>query len=372
MGIVKTMKNLPFRIPAPWPLPQRAVPLLLLALLSCAEAPPLEEEDRKAFRGQLAATEVQVVPAEIRPFEYLIRTTGLVAAVSEAEIRPAAGGVLLEVAIKNGQRVAAGQLLARFDSRERELAVEKAKMQYLERELEFENMLLGFNFDRLGPEAAAKTKENVRVLSGLGNAEIALKEAELALERTLVTAPAAGIVADLELQQGAYLPTGEKLCSVYQPSPLRVQADVLESDLLRLSLGQPADIYPLAAPDRAFKARLSEINPRVSHEQGTVRVWLTLQESAGLVPGMHARAVLRIPYEQNIIVPKTSVVIRSGRAVIFTEEGGLAKWNYVTTGLENGDETEILEGLKAGSRVITGNNLQLDHDAPVRITGNEG
>lgn len=53
--------------------------------------------------------------------------------------------------------------------------------------------------------------------------------------------------------------------------------------------------------------------------------------------------------------------------MIFTAEEGLARWNYINTGRENGREVEILEGLEEGKAVIMTNNLQLAHDALVKI-----
>jgi hypothetical protein len=82
---------------------------------------------------------------------------------------------------------------------------------------------------------------------------------------------------------------------------------------------------------------------------------------------MSVQITFIIPYNKNIIVPKEAVVIRSGKHVVFTAERGLAKWNYVTVGRENGKEIEIIEGLKENQAVIITNNLQLAHDAPVKV-----
>ena len=57
--------------------------------------------------------------------------------------------------------------------------------------------------------------------------------------------------------------------------------------------------------------------------------------------------------------------LRSGREVVFTLEEGKAMWNYVTTGIENLDSREILEGLTAGQTVITDGNENLAHQTPV-------
>ena len=82
---------------------------------------------------------------------------------------------------------------------------------------------------------------------------------------------------------------------------------------------------------------------------------------------MNARAIIRAPQSNSLVVPKDAVVYRSGRAVVFTIENNESKWNYVEVGKDNGQEIEILDGIKPGSTVITTNNLQLAHQAPVQI-----
>ena len=85
---------------------------------------------------------------------------------------------------------------------------------------------------------------------------------------------------------------------------------------------------------------------------------------------MHVQAIMSLPYDQHIVIPKEALVVRSGKFVVFTAKNKLAKWNYVTIGRENGKEIEILEGLQQGDSVIITNNLQLAHDATVSFVKN--
>ena len=85
-----------------------------------------------------------------------------------------------------------------------------------------------------------------------------------------------------------------------------------------------------------------------------------------LFEGMNVRVVIERRLPNQIVIPKSAVVERSGRKVVFTVEDGLAKWHYVTVAHENDEEVAIGEGLRAGERVIVSGNLNLGHDAPVR------
>lgn len=66
------------------------------------------------------------------------------------------------------------------------------------------------------------------------------------------------------------------------------------------------------------------------------------------------------------MVPKTAVVLRNGRQVVFTEHDGYAHWNYVQTIHENSDSYTV-DGLKEGDRVIISGNINMAHETPVTI-----
>ena len=102
-----------------------------------------------------------------------------------------------------------------------------------------------------------------------------------------------------------------------------------------------------------------------------IQVKLQVSKPQGLLPGMSANAVIRLPQNENVIVPREALVMKSGRPVVFTFEDGLAKWNYVEVGEDNGKELEIISGIDHGKEVIISNNLQLAHDARVAVSSLE-
>ncbi|MDE6378363.1 MAG: efflux RND transporter periplasmic adaptor subunit, partial [Duncaniella sp.] len=71
--------------------------------------------------------------------------------------------------------------------------------------------------------------------------------------------------------------------------------------------------------------------------------------------------------ERALVIPKSALVLRSGRQVVFTLDGDKAMWNYVTTGLENLNHYTVTDGLAPGMKVIVTGNLNLAHEAPVKV-----
>jgi len=210
-----------------------------------------------------------------------------------------------------------------------------------------------------------EVRKKLRAASGLAGIELEIKELDYEKQQALIRAPVSGVLSDVKVQAGMRIKTGQELFRIYSAQDLYAEIKVLESDLGLLRTGQSANVNPLAMPDKNYAATLSEINPSID-VNGMVLVRLKIARPAGLLPGMNLEASINVPQKRAVVVPKSAVVQRGGRPVVFTYEDGLAKWNYVTTGLDNGKQIEIVEGVKAGMEVLTSNNLQISHDAPVK------
>ena len=115
---------------------------------------------------------------------------------------------------------------------------------------------------------------------------------------------------------------------------------------------------------------VSEINPFVD-ENGLVSVRAKVNGGVKLFDGMNVRVSVKRSVPNQYVVPKTAVVLRTGKQVIFTLKDGKAMWNYVTTGLENMTEYTLSrwegDGIKDGAQVIVTGNVNLAHEAPVEV-----
>jgi multidrug efflux pump subunit AcrA (membrane-fusion protein) len=114
---------------------------------------------------------------------------------------------------------------------------------------------------------------------------------------------------------------------------------------------------------------ISEINPLVS-ANGMVRVKATINDGQKLFDGMNVRVSVKRVVPNQFVVPKTAIVLRSGKQVLFTLQDSIAIWNYVQTGLENMTEYTLINTedneLKEGMIVITAGNVNLAHESVVK------
>jgi HlyD family secretion protein len=290
-------------------------------------------------------------------------------------------GVVRAIPVRENQTVASNSLLVQIDTVEAALAVAQARADLRAAETEYRQQVL---FDDAIEDAAVRAEREriARSRSGLDQAEVGLRQAELQLERTKVTAPFGGRVADLLVVEGQYVTAGTELLTVVDLNPIKVEVQVLEAELGFLSEGRRAEVTFAAFPGEVFSGAIETINPLVDPESRTGRVTVLLSNTDGRIkPGMYAEVSLDAEaLPDRILVPRSAILERGDgrrRTMLFVYEegprGALAKWRYVNPGRENDTHVEILrEGpeqgmVEPGEVVLVDGHHYLAHDTPIRL-----
>jgi RND family efflux transporter MFP subunit len=343
--------------------------VLLATAISCTEEKKETQEiPTESFRGEVAATPVNVALAEQKSFDYLINASGKLEAVNQVKIVLERQGILEELYVKEGDYVEKGKVIAKLDDTEIQFQLEKARIQKKNAEASYQSDILSFQTIMESGDTAqiGRITDQLKAKSGFFTAEVDMKEAEMNLRKSTLLAPITGKVADLNIKKGSYVSNGDDLMEIVDVNRLILKVNVLESDINQIKPGQKAEIFPVSGGMGEIVGTVISLNPKVD-ENGLVQVNIQVSGNTGLLPGMNARAVIRAPQNNSLVVPKQALVYRSGRPVVFTIENNESKWNYVEVGKDNGQEVEILTGIEPNSTVITSNNLQLGHQVPIQI-----
>jgi membrane fusion protein (multidrug efflux system) len=306
-----------------------------------------------------------------------VTAEGQAEAFRKTAIAALVGGTVQRVAVRENSPVSSGSTLLQIDTTEHALAVSRARADYLQAEAAFRELVL-FDNEIQDPQLRAERERLARSRSGLQQAEVSLREAELNLARTQVAAPFGGRVADLEVVTGQYVTQGTELLTVVDLDPIKIEVQVLQGDLVHLLEGRRASMVFSALPDETFVGRVETINPIVDPETGAARVTVHLPNPDGRIkPGMFARVSLDLQsFPDRILVPRAAVLERDRRTMLFVYEGdqsqGVAMWRYVTTGLENDSLVEIVSHeetsmVEPGEVVLVGGHAYLAHQVPVRL-----
>jgi len=181
-----------------------------------------------------------------------------------------------------------------------------------------------------------------------------------------VRAPSNGVVMSIRVAAGATVaPGGEALLELGDPSQLQVVAQVPDSDLGRVVVGQNAEVE-LPALAASITARVENFNPRVDPESRRTQVYFSLAKRIdGLRAGMLAQVALRVRAEKGIAVPVSAVLIKDGkrRVVYVARPDGTYEARDVQTGHNRDGRVIILQGLVAGDKVVVRGALLLDTQA---------
>ena len=334
---------------------------------------------REEAEAPSSTAEVDAIVAERVDFPLRTRASGHLVPWQRADLHAEASGPIVERAVQEGDRVEKGALLARLGNEEERIALEEARAQLLKARAEFQakydGRLAGAG-DRAPTDSAstATRRATQAAVSGLTAARQAVERAELNLGRTRITAPYPGRVANLTVDEGQYVGQGEKVATLLQDRRMKVEVDVLESDVVRLDDGATARVHvPALGPETDstawVKGTVWAVNPQVDAQSGTGRVTVSIPNPEGrLVSGLYAEARLETRrLADRLVVPEEAVLVRQGRDLVFVVEQGRAQWSYVNIGARSGDYVEITDGVTPGDTIAVDGHFALAHDAPVAV-----
>lgn len=211
----------------------------------------------------------------------------------------------------------------------------------------------------------ASARERLR-LWDVTDAQIAALERHGKAEPVLtVYAPSSGIVMKREALPGKYVEPGTTLYEIANLAMVWIHADIYESEVAAIKLGQPATVTFAAYPGETFSGRVAYVYPMLNTETRTVRVRLELPNPGlKLKTGMYGNVTLRTDAVKTLVAPKEAVLDTGLRQLVFMDRGqGRYEPASVKLGRRGQDSVEVMEGLREGDRIVTSANFLLDAES---------
>ncbi len=354
------------------PLWRRRGPVLAgVALLAALTALGLWQRQRAAVARDVTP---YTVVARTGSLPGVVRASGELDAIERVNVSPRRQGVIEALYVDEGDRVQAGQLLARMDpgdlrDRQEELLANvrsaEAELRRSASELRRNEPLYRQGAISLNDLNRFRADEEVKRMA-LAAARQRVDQRRVEEGELLVRAPFAGVISQRFADPGAFVtPTttasasaGATSSSIVELSQgLEVLAKVPESDLGRLKPGMEAQIRVDAFPDRRFAARIRSISPRAVkiNNVTSFEVRLALVPPA---PELRIGMTADIDFqtgrlEPRTVVPTVAVVTEEGRpGVLLVSKDRQPTFQPVELGVSSGRDSQILSGLKPGTRVF--------------------
>ena len=342
---------------------------------------------------QVETTRVQVLtPTQAST---VLTATGYTYARSRAAVGAKIIGRVVELPVDEGDTVAAGDIIAVLDSEDLQASVRlaeaslneaRARLADAERELVRQAELVE---DQLTSQALYDTAITQRdvALAQVGTAEARLNSAQATLDYTVVRAPIDGVVIERNIEVGEMVAPGGftsqqstgSIVRIADPTSLEVEADINESYIARLQLGQRASIRVDAVPDFDYSGSLRQIVPTADRQRAVVQVKVSIDNrDARLVPDMSCTVTFleegvdetELVRPPKLLVPEEAVRYAGGAAFLFRVDGNVLRRVRVVPGEASEGQVEVLEGANGGETIVSRGVASLEDGQRVRIAGN--
>jgi len=189
------------------------------------------------------------------------------------------------------------------------------------------------------------------------------------VQRTItIHSPILGHVTERNVFPSTYVTPEMDLYTIVDHSQVWINAEIYQSEIGFVRVGQPAVATTNAYPGREFAGRVNYVFPHMEHETRTLKVRLEFPNpDLELKPEMYTNVELKIPLGRRLVVPESAVVDTGTRQIVFVVQApGSYLPRDVRTGLRENGLAEILQGLRAGEEVVTSANFLIDSESQLR------
>jgi RND family efflux transporter MFP subunit len=329
-------------------------------------------------QGQSESTELavpvsveDVKPQSIRQF---VTTTGTVNATSQVVVNSEmAGEYYLQTnpatgrTFKLGDKVQKGQTIIRLEDEEYEnsIAIEAVKLnlEISQQEYEKQESLYekgGVTLYELRNSEVSKT-----------NAQYNYENAQLQLAKMNIKAPFSGVIVELpNYTRGTRVASGSPMFTLMSYNDMFMEINLPEKSITELEVGQDVLVTNYTLPEDTLSGTITQLSPAISTETRTFTGKIDIDNpELKLRPGMFVKAdIITAEKDSTIVIPK-DIIMSGGRGkyVFVVGRNSAAEDRWITTGIENQNNVEVLEGLQVNDRLIIRGFETLRDDSKVKI-----
>ena len=370
-------------------------------------------------RGGGPAVETVTAPVSRMSVQREVDLSGTLLSPEQARISSEVAGIVRDVRVQLGTEVRAGDVIARLEPRELQLALDRAEsaLRQVEAQLGIErgqanapladDQIAAVRQATANRDDARNGFERAQLLSTRGlltqadrdTAETRLKVAEANYQATLDTihslkaslqdrrasyelaqkkvadaairAPVAGAISERLIQPGEFIRENTPVATIVQVNPLKLKTAIQEKHASLIRPGQIVEFNVEAFIDRKFEGKIAYVSPAVDQTTRTFAVEALVENpDRQLKPGFFAKGVVLTKVDENVIaVPEDSISTLAGVSTVYVIEGTKVRAQQVTLGARKDKLVEITSGLKGDEHLATSNLSQLATGVTVRVGG---
>jgi len=343
--------------------------------------------------------------------------SGTLLSPDQARVSSEVGGIILDVPVQLGSEVRPRDILVRLDTRELQLAVDRAEsaLRQVEAQLGIERgqdkqppaddqiasirqaianrddarnafkradqlhgrgLMSQVDYDTSETRLKVAEANYQAAIDGVRSLKASLQDRRAAFELAqkklndaVVRAPVAGSIAERLVQPGEYIRENTPVATIVQMNPLKLKTAIQERHAGLIRGGQTVEFFVEAFPDRKFIGKIAYVSPAVDQTTRTFPVEAIVDNpDRVLKPGFFARGTALTKVDANVLaVPETAISTLAGVSTVYVIEHDKARQQQVSLGARQDRLVEIVAGLKGDETLATTNLNQLATGVAVRV-----
>ena len=347
---------------------KKLIYILLALLIAGATAYKLtsnkEKLAAKAAVSQIKSQAISVQLTEPKPgrIDKSFTAQGNFAPINSLTLLSETSGQVQKVLKRKGDKVRAGEVLVQVEANtmSADLATAQANFEKAKRDLgRFENLAAG---EAITKRQLEEARLNVKVT------EAQLVAARQRVNKTRITAPISGEINEIYIEVGSFLNMGTKLYDIVNVDKLKLKIQVDENQVLLIDKGDKVMVKADVNAAQEYEGTVTAIAAQATNAlKYDVEIEVKNPAKNSLRAGMYGTASFRIAEQRDaLLLPRESIVGGIQDPSVYVVENGIARLKKVKAGTVTQDQVEIVEGVKAGEKVVRSGQINLVNGAKVQ------
>ncbi|WP_297323617.1 efflux RND transporter periplasmic adaptor subunit [uncultured Bartonella sp.] len=283
-------------------------------------------------------------------------------ALATVAVTPWSSGVMDQIFVHAGAHVHAGDPVAKLDSDNEEIAVERAKVEVNDAELTMARTV------KLRATNTATEVQEISAKLALDKAKLALRDAELAADRRTIRSPISGIVGILPVDAGNYVTSGTTIARIDNRDNILIDVWVPERFAPLIKIGQEVRASSLARPGEVFVGAISAIDNMIDEKSRTLRVQAEIDNEKGVLQsGMSFSMAFHFQGDPYVSVDPLAIQWNGEGAYVWRVRDAKAERVKVAIVQRNADCVLVTGKLAAGEKVVVEGVQNLQENSTVKI-----
>jgi RND family efflux transporter MFP subunit len=322
--------------------------ILILFFVIKGKSARIAEKGNEGIQSEIPEVNVVVLELSPKTIKDRINFPGVVEPWVKFNIIAEVRGKVVEKLIEKGTPIKEGDVIAKLDTRDYEIALQAAKASY-DTALATKGRL-----EKLYKEKLASKSQLDDITAAVEQYKAQLDSAALNLERCTVKSPISGIINELYIDKGQYLNISDPVGEVLQMDRVKVKVGIPESDVSAVAMVEHFEVKLDALDGKVFNAEKYFLSRASDPMARLYNLELRIDNPTGeILPDMFARVeILKKEVENALSVPLYSVITLNENQTVYVINDSRVHAREIETGIQEGWQIEITEGLKPGDKVI--------------------